>query len=526
MTGWLELTWWVLWVAAFGAAMGSFANVLVHRLPRGRVLTPLWSFCPLCERRILLRDNLPLVSFLLRRGRCRYCRGPISIRYPLIEAVTILAFLLVFDGMFVAAVRPDITGKADFGLTDRVVGAWPMLVAHLALVAGLVVVSVIDLEEYWVDLRMIAAILVAGLIGHALWTPSGEGVWQPPGPATGAACFGALAGLGVSLLCVRLLRPAPTAVGNTSLTDTEPVAEHGDATEPCAAASEAAAQSQPLSCEKPVADVGSVELPPLESGGQTAPPSAPDFRPMLLPAWLLALLTLGWLSCILLGELSRQTALTFWRRSSWVVGLLFAAEVLASARRRESDRAIVAAIEQEKHRARSMALRELLFLVPAVALAALAAYIAGLGFGGRLGWHSWYLWSAGDEWLPIAGLCRSLLGALVAGGLGWAVRILFTFLLGKEAFGLGDVYIMAAAGAVAGWAVVILGFFAAALLALLGVLLLLVFKRSRAIPFGPWLSLGILILVVAYRPLRDYLEPGLKGLAILTGLSSPSSLSN
>ncbi len=74
------------WVAlAFGLVVGSFANVCIHRIPRGvSVVTPR-SRCPRCERPLSAAENIPVLSWLFLRGRCRGCRAPISLRYPLVE---------------------------------------------------------------------------------------------------------------------------------------------------------------------------------------------------------------------------------------------------------------------------------------------------------------------------------------------------------------------------------------------------------------------------------------------------------
>jgi leader peptidase (prepilin peptidase)/N-methyltransferase len=77
--------WGILAVA--GALLGSFINVVIYRLPRGLSLVWPGSHCPRCGKSIAAYDNLPIVSFLLLRGRCRRCRMPISPRYPLVEAL-------------------------------------------------------------------------------------------------------------------------------------------------------------------------------------------------------------------------------------------------------------------------------------------------------------------------------------------------------------------------------------------------------------------------------------------------------
>lgn len=84
----------LLFSTALGAVVGSFANVCIHRLPRGESVVSPPSHCPSCGGRIAPWDNVPVVSWLLLRGRCRSCRAPISPRYPLVEAATALLFLV------------------------------------------------------------------------------------------------------------------------------------------------------------------------------------------------------------------------------------------------------------------------------------------------------------------------------------------------------------------------------------------------------------------------------------------------
>jgi len=87
-------------------------------------------------------------------------------------------------------------------------------------------------------------------------------------------------------------------------------------------------------------------------------------------------------------------------------------------------------------------------------------------------------------------------GWFVGGALGWGTRIGATLAFGKEGLGMGDVHILAAAGAVAGWPVVVLGFFLAALAALLGLPIICLRRQNRMVPFGPWLAFGFFLAAI------------------------------
>ncbi|QJA05855.1 prepilin peptidase [Thermosulfurimonas marina] len=80
-----------------GLALGSFLNVVIYRLPRGLSLATPGSFCPHCGHRLRWYENLPLLSYLLQKGRCRSCGGIISWRYPLVELTSGLLILFTFE---------------------------------------------------------------------------------------------------------------------------------------------------------------------------------------------------------------------------------------------------------------------------------------------------------------------------------------------------------------------------------------------------------------------------------------------
>ncbi|HPK64952.1 MAG TPA: prepilin peptidase [Thermoanaerobaculia bacterium] len=86
----------VVYLALVGLIVGSYLNVVIHRLPRGESTVLPRSRCPACGAAIRARDNLPVVSWLLLGGRCRHCRAPISFRYPLVEAATAALFVACY----------------------------------------------------------------------------------------------------------------------------------------------------------------------------------------------------------------------------------------------------------------------------------------------------------------------------------------------------------------------------------------------------------------------------------------------
>jgi len=115
----------MLWVMVFGSIVGSFLNVVIHRLPKDESVVAPRSRCPACHTPIRALDNIPVLSFLLLRGRCRACGQPISWRYPLVEALTALLFVL----------------------TVHVFGVSAQTVLLLLFLSGLVAVTFIDLDH-------------------------------------------------------------------------------------------------------------------------------------------------------------------------------------------------------------------------------------------------------------------------------------------------------------------------------------------------------------------------------------------
>jgi leader peptidase (prepilin peptidase) / N-methyltransferase len=136
-----------LLAAVLGAAVGSFLNVVAYRLPRGLSLVRPASRCPSCEAPIRPYDNVPVLSWLALRGRCRSCRAAISARYPVVEAVTIALCALV-----VLVKEPE-----------------PWL--GLALVLLLVPVTLIDLDFRIIPNRLLLVGAAAALALLAAFDP-------------------------------------------------------------------------------------------------------------------------------------------------------------------------------------------------------------------------------------------------------------------------------------------------------------------------------------------------------------------
>ena len=141
----------VAFVGALGATIGSFLNVVAYRLPRSQSLVRPGSRCPSCATAIRPYDNLPVLGWVLLRGRCRSCRDPISSRYPVVEALTALLAVAV---VLVARSTAE-------------------MVLGLVLVAVLVPIALIDLDHRIIPNKLtLPAGLTAVALGAVL-NPSG-----------------------------------------------------------------------------------------------------------------------------------------------------------------------------------------------------------------------------------------------------------------------------------------------------------------------------------------------------------------
>lgn len=140
-----------LFIFILGAVTGSFLNVCIYRLPEHQSILSPASHCPRCGTPIKFYDNIPVLSFLLLRGRCRSCKSPISIQYIAVEILNGAGYLLI---------------AWRFGLTAE-------SLLYAVLFSALIVVSVIDLRYKIIPDVITIPGIIAGLIASALILPPG-----------------------------------------------------------------------------------------------------------------------------------------------------------------------------------------------------------------------------------------------------------------------------------------------------------------------------------------------------------------
>jgi len=441
----------VLWVVAIGACVGSLINVLVYRLPEGKSVVRPASRCPKCDTKLTWKDNIPVFGWIFLGGKCRYCKNPISIEYPLVELFCGLLFGLVFllwyvvpDGAVLAGipwgeVRPEWAKNDQGAIWPK--STWPEFLVLLTLLGCLVAMTIIDARTYTIQLELAwipAALALVLYTGHAAYIEffgAGELRWRAifqdwaiatpwtdasrggPDAQVGwwwiGASLGGVLGVGATWLLLKF------SVFKQSFADYDEWEEKKLAE--LRAEAEAAGEEPPESPE-------AVQLWTLYPHARRE-----MFRELMHALPIVALAAVGgWLSLRLAGP--------------WVY----------------SD--------------------ELLTVVPDAGRAPL--------------------------WLTVlAGVC---MGYLVGGGVIWGVRIFGSIAFGKEAMGFGDVHLLAAIGACLGWIDAVLAFFLACVVgSVWGIAgAMMKGKLARALPFGPYLAVGALLVVL----LKPILEMGLTAL--------------
>jgi leader peptidase (prepilin peptidase) / N-methyltransferase len=165
------------YVFVIAACVGSFLNVVVARLPKGRSLVRPGSACPRCGSPIRWYDNIPIVSWIWLRGRCRNCALPISLRYPLVELLTAILALAIFH-------------RIGLGLPA---------VGYSVFACALVALTFIDLDTWLLPHQITWPLLALGL-ASPLWNPQLRFVEAAVGALAGTAVFAAIALFGEKVL--------------------------------------------------------------------------------------------------------------------------------------------------------------------------------------------------------------------------------------------------------------------------------------------------------------------------------------
>ena len=158
----------LVWFTAMGACVGSFLNVVIYRLPAGQSVVSPPSHCPHCGYKLAWFDNIPIVSWLILRGRCRNCGAPISFQYPLVEAICGVLFGGLFLLLYAGQMRPDFAGP---GFAET----WPIYVVYLVMLSGVFAAVAIDAKHYIIPVQImwiIAALAIVVLPASAALLPN------------------------------------------------------------------------------------------------------------------------------------------------------------------------------------------------------------------------------------------------------------------------------------------------------------------------------------------------------------------
>jgi leader peptidase (prepilin peptidase) / N-methyltransferase len=131
-----------IYIAVFGLVIGSFLNVCIYRIPQGETIVKGRSHCMSCNSTIKARDLIPVFSFLWLRGKCRHCGAKISSRYPAVELINAVLWLLSF---------------LSFGLT-------PKAFIAMAFLSGLIIISFIDIDTKTIPNSLLIYILAVGIV--------------------------------------------------------------------------------------------------------------------------------------------------------------------------------------------------------------------------------------------------------------------------------------------------------------------------------------------------------------------------
>jgi len=486
---WCFSTLALVWVFSFGAVVGSFLNVIAYRMPLGIGIVTPPSACPRCETRLTWRENIPILGWLRLSGKCKFCKSPISAQYPLVEFATGLLFALPYAMWFMAPSVFELTSldpafwSPEWANNNFWGAVWPYFLAILALVGTLVAITLIDAKTFTIPLSLPVFATIIGLVAH-----TGMGLWHqlagitirtapstrwtiplPEGPMIGLT-IGVVAGLVImnALLLLGLIKHS--------------FHDYNEWEKEALAKQEAEGEAE-------------------ESDEHTEKLSLASLlgRTLALTGPCVALMFIGLAIGNSIGFPNQGIALG--SGIGLVVGIFLRRAIASPA---SADEPIWIHYPDTTREI----LRELVFLMPAIALG-----IVGFALTRPAGPLAHLMGTDPPLWMHAA--LGSVLGYIVGGGLIWALRIVGSLAMGKEAMGLGDVHLLAAVGAVVGWIDPTIAFLVAPFMAIGWFLLSTVFgsvfnRQGSAIPFGPHLAAAS-VLVIYAKPIFETL------LSIITG---------
>jgi len=475
---WSKLITSVFFVFCFGGICGSFINVIVYRLPLGLSIVSPPSACPKCSTKLSWRDNIPIFGWLALRGRCRYCKNPISSEYPIVELTVALLFALTYflwftDAHVLASVGFDPTPWRPEWARGGIGKTWPIAILFAALFFSLVTVTLIDAKTFHIPLVIPWMLAGFALLVHplsALWMGSNGALRYSPHawviPVVGWPLIGLSIGAGVGLvIAATLLR---LKLLPQSFADYEQWAQ----------------DNAPEQADEPNKLDHAPDTP--------AEPGSAILRALFFAGPIIAGMFTGLALGMRFGATNAFLAAGV--GAGMLVGLLLR-RLVPDEEPNESDPAWI----HYPHARREMFKETLFLMIPAA--------LAGVGY---------YLFvpavnpgqSPPPLWLSALG--GSLFGLIVGGGLVWFIRITASIAFGKEAMGLGDVHLMAGVGASLGWIDPTLAFFIAPFFGIawvIGAQVLSMLQRNAdraptALPYGPHLAMATIFIVLA-KPLVE-----------------------
>ncbi|MFM9959086.1 MAG: prepilin peptidase [Phycisphaerales bacterium] len=511
---WIGALVGLAFVFAFGAIVGSFLNVVVYRLPRGLNLIRPASACPTCSTTLTWNENIPILGWVMLRGRCRFCRAPISSEYPIVELLTAVLFALVFAAWFMHPHLPGLDPRwwAPEWAMDGLPRMWPMALLVCFLLASLVAITLIDARTFTIPLSIPWLLGATALVVHPLHAAV---IAWGRSTAAGGASGGSVLRSGEHLWCIPVAEGPWLAASFAAAVGL--VISNGLLSLGWLKRSFADYDEWEKSHQARVASAG--ESSPSESAATPAAPAGPSIRVALLRTlFLTGPAVAGMFAGFSLGlRWDRPLqGMGFGMLAGLLVGLVLRRIVKdpqddaggggaggEGANGGSADPVWV----QYPHARREM-IRELAFLAPPALLAwAAFSLVPGTAFGAWLEHPPLWLGALGG----------SILGILIGGGIVWAIRIFGSLAFGKEAMGLGDVHLMAAVGAVLGWIDPLIAFFVAPFFglgwAILGSVGGRLFPKlggrlGSALPYGPHLAAATVVVIF----LKPVLELGLGAL--------------